>query len=311
MTSITTADIARTVEAHLQTIASELRPDVLSALVAARQDETNPMAQRTLDTLIENAKIAAKAGVPLCQDTGTAWVLVELAADAQADLRGLQAAIDQAVQRNFTAHGLRASTVRDAYSNRSNPGTNLPAFVELVHRPDTDAGMSADNGKVICKDDRVATIHTMLKGAGTDNSGCVAMLNPSSGEAGIEQLLLDTLHKRASMTCPPLIIGIGIGGTFDSVAGLSKRALLRPINSSAAGQQTADLEQRLLQVVNATGIGSAALGGNTTALAVHVHTAPSHIASLPVAINLHCHSLRTRTTHLNQDGCILPSGLTV
>jgi len=228
--------------------------------------------------IIENAARAVETGVPLCQDTGTVRILIELGAQVPADLRGLQAALDTVVQRSSAVQGFRASTVRDAFADRSNPGTNTPAFIEITQSLNLET-----------------TVHTMLKGGGTDNASTVTMLTPNSTAGDIEQLVLDTVLEKASQACPPLIIGIGIGGTFDTVASLSKKALLRPLNTPATTKQAAVLEERLLKAINVTQIGPAALGGDTTALAVQIETAPSHIASLPLAINLCCHSLRSST----------------
>ena len=280
---VTIADIKRAVEEQLTSLASELRPDVLDALKSARGSESCVQATTVLDTLIENAELAARTKVPLCQDTGTVWVLIEAGSKARIELTGLQDLLDEVVASSFKKQHLRASTVCDALSKRVNPGTNTPAFVEIVqHKSRQDEG------------DCEVQVHTMLKGAGSDNSSRVAMLSPGSGEEGIIQLVLDAVMEKGSIACPPMIIGIGVGGTFDKVASLSKRALLRPLNGV-----TAQLEQRILDAVNATGIGPAGLGGDTTALSVQIETAPSHIASLPVAVNLMCCALRSRSSILS------------
>ena len=286
--TVTTADVAKVVEEHLSSIASELRPDVLVALDIARKNESCPQAIAALDMLIENAKLATDTGVPLCQDTGTVWVLIELGSQLNVELAGLQDALDEVVENSFKEQHLRASTLRDALSERTNPGTNTPAFVEIIQH-----GSKQDNS------DFHLQVHTMLKGAGSDNSSRVTMLPPTAGEESIIQLVLDTVIAKGSIACPPMIIGIGIGSTFDKVAGLSKRALLRPLNQPATSKTTAQLEQRILEAVNATGVGPAGLGGSTTALSVQIETAPSHIASLPVAVNLMCCALRSRSSILS------------
>ena len=305
------ADIADVVRQHLSSLASELRPDVLDALKCARREESCEQAATVLDMLIENAELAARTKVPLCQDTGSVWVLVEMGSKARVELTGLQDALDEVVESSFKEQYLRASTVIDALSKRTNPGTNTPAFVDIIQHKSKHV-----------ESDCEVQVHTMLKGAGSDNSSRVAMLSPTDGEEGIVQLVLDTVINKGSIACPPMIIGIGIGGTFDKAASLSKRALLRPFDqkaSQAEGQTagramgqagdhatnqlvatgaTARLEQRILDAVNATGIGPAGLGGDTTALSVQIETAPSHIASLPVAINLMCCALRSRSSIL-------------
>jgi len=279
--------IAELVQSHLHEIASTLRPDVLDALCQARSCESSMQAVQVLDMLIENAHLADRKSLPLCQDTGTVWVLIEMGAKVQADLSGLQDVLDKAVTAGFKTEYLRASTVRDALSNRSNPGNNTPAFVEIVQRA------SAGNDS-----DFELSVSTMLKGAGTDNASAVYMLPPSTSKEEIAQRVVDLICEKGANACPPLIVGIGIGATFDKVAGLSKRALLRPLDQTASTEEAAQLEQDILQLVNVSKIGPAGLGGDTTALAVHVETAPSHIASLPIAINLCCHSLRSRSTTL-------------
>jgi len=292
---ITKDDIAGAVQSHLRDIASELRPDILTALKIAEQQEGCSQAAQILGMLIQNAELAACTGVPLCQDTGTVWVLLEAGAQVQVDMRGLQDALDAVVADSFEQHHLRASTVRDALSDRSNPGTNAPVFLEFIQ-------MSAKGDT----SDHELRVHTMLKGAGSDNASSLTMLSPSSTEKDIVQLVVDLVRQKGSNACPPLIIGIGIGSTFDKVAGLSKRALLRSLGQSARHDKTAQLEQGILRQVNDIGLGPAGLGGDTTALAVHIETAPSHIASLPVAVNLCCHSLRSRSDILRADSFVSP-----
>jgi fumarate hydratase subunit alpha len=194
--------------------------------------------------------------------------------------------------------------VRDALTDRSNPGTNLPAFIDCVYLPVTESGNGDDSTASDSSADYSVRVSTMLKGGGSDNSSIVTMLPPAADlqqaggqtEAAITQLLLNLVAEKGSNACPPLIVGIGVGATFDKVASLSKRALLRPLDQSSANPLSADLERRVLGKLNASNIGPAGLGGDTTALAVHIETAASHIASLPVAINLGCHSLRRKTT---------------
>jgi tartrate/fumarate subfamily iron-sulfur-dependent hydro-lyase alpha chain len=316
-TAVTAADLAAVVAGHLREAASQLRPDVLAALKQACTQERSEQGRRVLEQLVENAQVAAADDVPCCQDTGTVWVSIEAGADACAALQlsGLQEAIDAEVAQVFAEQGLRASTLRDALLDRSNPGTNTPAFVELQ----LNAQLPREQ----------IVVHTMLKGAGSDNASRVVMLPPAAGEEGIEAALLKTLHQNSS-SCPPLIIGIGVGATFDTVAALSKHALLQPLNTlntalntapgttlgitpntapgttsdttpsalQSSNPRLAALEARLLAAANATGIGPAGLGGDTTALGVRIATAPCHIAALPVAINLCCHALRSRSTIL-------------
>jgi fumarate hydratase subunit alpha len=257
-----------------------LRPDVLAAMRAAAETETSERGRRVLSQLVENAEIAAADRVPLCQDTGTVWVRVTVG--TAACLTGdLHAEVDRAVAEAYRAGGLRMSTVRDALLDRSNPGDNSPAFIQVSQRPGTGA-----------------TVDVMLKGGGSDNASMLAMLDPSAGWAGVREFVLETVRAKATGACPPLLIGVGVGATFDRVGALAKSALLRPIGSAPADAPLVALERELLEAVNATGIGPAGLGGATTALAVHIATAPCHIAALPVAVNMGCSAVRSATVEV-------------
>jgi len=218
--------------------------------------------------------------VPLCQDTGTAWVRLTLGVDETipADIQHLA---DDAVARAYRDFGLRMSTVRDALLDRSNPGDNTPAFVSLDVRPG-----------------RGARIEVMLKGGGSDNASALEMLPPSAGMDGVRDFVLRVVESKATGACPPLLIGVAVGGTFDTVAGLAKKALLRRVGTPADSQAAARVEGDLLEAVNATGIGPAGLGGRTTALAVHLVTAPCHIAALPVAVNMGCCAVRSSVVEI-------------
>jgi fumarate hydratase class I/fumarate hydratase subunit alpha len=177
------------------------------------------------------------------------------------------------------------SIVRDALGDRTNTGDNTPAFLDVTLRPG-----------------RGATVHVMLKGGGSDNASALSMLDPSAGAEGIRAFVTETVSAKATGACPPLVVGVGVGGTFDSVAKLAKKALLRPVGVRAATEAVAELEALLLADINALGIGPAGLGGATTALAVHVLTAPCHIAALPVAVNLGCSAMRSVTLEVARDG---------
>jgi tartrate/fumarate subfamily iron-sulfur-dependent hydro-lyase alpha chain len=255
--------------------ACRLRPDVAEALEAAIATERSERGRDVMAQLVENARIAEAEQIPLCQDTGTAWVRVEYGSE-ECVSGDVQAAVDAAVAEAYGEAGLRMSVVRDAVLDRSNTGDNTPAFLEMVQRPEEGA-----------------TVHVMLKGGGSDNASVLRMLDPATGMDGVAELLEELVVEKASSACPPLVIGIGIGGTFDTVGGLAKKALLRTVGRPAADERAAEIEERLLALVNDTGIGPAGLGGDTTALAVHVSTAPCHIAALPVAVNLGCSALRS------------------
>ncbi|MBA4370356.1 MAG: fumarate hydratase [Coriobacteriaceae bacterium] len=268
------AAIAAAVREAIPRAAFSLRPDVAAALESALASETSERGRRVLAMLLQNARVAEAEGVPLCQDTGTVRVKVELGA-AERLTGDLRALVDAAVAEAYGSHALRASTVRDALEDRSNPGDNTPAYVELVSRP----GFGA-------------TVHVMLKGGGSDNASALAMLDVSAGAEGVRAFVLDTVRAKGASACPPLIVGVGVGGTFDTVAALSSTALLREVGSRASGS-AGELEAGILAAVNALGIGPGGFGGDTTALAVHVETAPCHIAALPVAVDLGCSAMRS------------------
>ncbi len=255
--------------------AVKLRPDVRAAIAAALETEPSERGRAVLTQLLENADIACSDSVPVCQDTGSAWVGLTLGVDQ--DLPGdLQGVADEAVAGAYREHSLRMSVVRDALFDRTDSGDNTPALLAVSLRPGTGA-----------------EVDVMLKGGGSDNASALAMLPPSAGEDGVRRFVLETVGANATGACPPLVVGVAAGGTFDTVAGLAKRALLRPIGSAAESEPAAALEATLLHDVNALGIGPAGLGGRTTALAVHLVTAPCHIAALPVAVNLGCCAMRS------------------
>jgi fumarate hydratase subunit alpha len=267
--------ISKAVYSAIGEAAVTLRADARAALSAALETESSDRGRAVIAQLLENADIAAADRVPLCQDTGTAWVRLTLGAD-RALPTDLPRIVDEAVARAYRDFGLRMSTVRDALFDRTNPGDNTPAVLEVVVRP----GLGAE-------------VDVMLKGGGSDNASSMAMLPPSAGEEGVRDFVVNAVKAKATGACPPLVIGVGVGGTFDTVGALSKKALMRAIGSPAPSPAAAALEAELLAAVNATGIGPAGLGGSTTALAVHVVTAPCHIAALPVAVNMGCCAMRT------------------
>lgn len=273
------ANIAEAVYAAIREAAVSLRSDVSAAFATAAETEPSPRGRSVLLQLVDNARVARTDGVPVCQDTGSVWVRVEFGPDVCPDA-GLLSEIDAAVATAYRDGALRMSVVRDALTDRTNTGDNTPAFVDLV--PRAEAG---------------ARVDVMLKGGGSDNASVVAMLDPSAGVAGVRETVLAVVRAKAASACPPLLIGVGVGSTFDRVAGLAKHALLRAVGEPGDPAVEA-LERELLEAVNATGIGPAGLGGRTTALAVHVETAPCHIAALPVAVNLGCCAVRSASVEL-------------
>lgn len=253
----------------------ELPPEVVAALGAARARETSPTAREVLNQLLLNAERAQETGLPLCQDTGVAVVFVDLGQDAHLVGGGLQEAIDAGVRRGYEEGYLRKSVVRDPLDRATNTGDNTPAVVHVR----------------IVAGDRV-TVHFAPKGGGSENMSALWMLTPAQGREGVIEAIAAQIRAAGGMPCPPLVLGVGLGGTFELSALLAKRALLRPLGAPAPIADVAALEADILAAVNATGVGPMGLGGVTTALAVHVERHPCHIASLPLALNVQCHAAR-------------------
>jgi len=266
--------------AAIRECATQLRPDVLQAIERALAEEESERARRILGQIVENARIARTDGTPLCQDTGSVWICLEVGEELCVPGNALSL-VNESVARAYCDGALRMSLVEDALLDRTNTGDNTPAFCDVKLVPGSGA-----------------KLHVMLKGGGSDNASRVLMLPPSAGREGIKKVLVECVLEKAANACPPLVIGVGVGSNFDKVAGLAKHALLRPIGSAPASEEHTLFEQELLEVVNALGIGPGALGGRTTALAVHLETAPCHIAALPLAINLGCCAMRSKSITL-------------
>lgn len=278
---ITKEQVAAAVYEAIPNLACVLPADVREGLEHARALETSARGRTTLDLLCENARIAEVDGVPLCQDTGTVWVSLEIGPDVC--VRGdVFADVNEAVARAYDEAHLRKSVVRNALFDRANTGDNTPAFCDI--HPVDEYG--------------AARLHIMLKGGGSDNASRVVMLVPGAGRAGIIEEVVRCVREKGANACPPLVVGVGVGATFDKVAHLAKRALMRSVDTPAPDAQTAAFEEELLAAINATGVGPGGLGGACTALAVRVETAPCHIAALPVAINMGCSAMRRVTVPL-------------
>jgi len=254
----------------------KLSPDTLEALRGARDTEQSEIGREVLDALLENAAIAEKEMVPLCQDTGVAVVFVEMGADVRVEGGALVAAIQEGVRRGYDRGNLRKSVVADPFE-RVNTGDNTPAIVHL----------EAAEG------DRLK-IDFLAKGGGCENASFLAMLKPSDAKQGVLEFVVDGVVKNAQNSCPPVTVGVGIGGTMEKAALIAKKSLLRPLGEPHGDGKVAALESELLERINRSGIGPAGLGGTVTALAVHVEMHPCHIASLPVAVNMECHAHRHR-----------------
>lgn len=258
-----------------------LSGDVIRALRRAKSKEESPLAKQILGQLLVNAKVAREGSLPLCQDCGMAVVFLEIGQEVHFVGGDLYGAVQAGVGEGYSRGYLRKSVVRQPFSARVNTGDNSPPVIY------------AD----IVPGDRVRII-LMVKGGGAENMSRLTMLTPAQGREGVIQAVVRTVDGAGSNPCPPLIVGVGVGGTADGAMVLAKKALLRKVGAPHADAEVAALERDLLGRVNVLGIGPAGLGGLTTALAVHVEVFPTHIASLPVGVNLQCHSARHRETIL-------------
>lgn len=251
--------------------------DVERALLEAC-DREQGHARMLLQELLENARCARYTGLPLCQDTGVALVLLDIGQEICLVGESLQTAVDRGVAQACSRGYLRASMVSDPLHRRGNTGDNTPAMVHCCWQP----GQRLD-------------VTVAARGGGSENMGRIFMLSPDAGETGVRQAVLEAVHEGAARACPPLVVGVGLGGTMEMAALAAKRASLRPLDGTADTAALRRLEQTMLDEVNALGIGPLGVGGYTTALAVHFSVLPAHIATLPVAVSLQCHSVRRKT----------------
>lgn len=262
---------------------TRIGPDVLDAFRAALQREESPAGREVLAQLLENAALADASGVPYCQDTGMVVVFARLGGRVLLTAGTLQAAVDGGVRRAYTEHLLRKSVIGDPLRRR-NTGDNTPAVLHLEHV----AGDEADR----------LTLDVMPKGFGGENMSVLRMLPPSAGWEGVERCVVETVAAAGPNACPPLVVGVGVGSDFEGAPLLAKRALLRPVGAPHPDAAVAAYEARLRAAVDATGIGPQGLGGSTTAVAVHLELGATHIAALPVAVNLGCNAYRHRSAVL-------------
>jgi len=257
-----------------------LPEDVLAALRAARAKEDAPRAQKVLDIILKNAEVAAQGQIALCQDTGTTVIFLDIGQDVHI-LGDLHQALVDGVAKGYKDGYLRKSMVRQPFSKRLNTGDNTPPVVHTE----------------IVPGDRL-NVTLMPKGGGCENMSRMTILKPGEGKKGIADFVLRTIEESGGNPCPPVILGVGIGGTAEHVMYLAKRSLLRKVGDHNPDPEVAEFERELLERVNATGIGPQAWGGRTTALAVNIETYPTHITSLPVGVNVQCHSARFKTAVL-------------
>ena len=273
MRSITAQQITDTVAALCIRANLELPADVRAALDAAAAAEPWPLAKTTLSLLQENLCAACDAQLPICQDTGMACVFVEVGQDVHVE-GNLEEAIHEGVRQGYADGYLRKSVVRDPL-DRVNTGDNTPAMIYYSIVP-------GDQIKIT----------VAPKGFGSENMSQIKMLKPSDGLQGVKDFVVKVVEEAGPNPCPPIVVGVGVGGTFDKAAFLAKKALLRPVDSRHADPFYAALEDELLEKINALGIGPQGFGGRTTALAVNIEKMPTHIAGLPVAVNINCHVTR-------------------
>lgn len=276
MREISVSEIIDNVARICQEANFDLGEDVLTALDEAIKRENSPLAQFAIHQIKENAEIAKAEQVPMCQDCGVAVFFVEIGQDVHITDGLMEDAINEGVRRGYNEGYLRKSMVASPlYPNRKNTGDNTPAVIHYQ----------------ICPGDKLK-ITFAPKGAGSENMSALKMLKPADGIDGIKRFVLDSVSEAGPNSCPPVIVGVGIGGTFEKAAILAKKALMRPIGKHNPDNDAASLERALLQEINSLGIGPAGFGGLTTAFAVNVEIYPCHIGSLPVAVNMNCHAAR-------------------
>lgn len=274
MRQIKTGDITDLVEKLCIEACYVLSPDIETCFRSCLQTERSPLGKEVLSTLIENAKIAREERVPMCQDTGMTVVFVRMGQNISIEGGFIEDAINEGVRRGYQKGYLRKSVVKDPF-DRVNTGDNTPAVIHYELTPDDE-------------------FHIVVspKGFGSENKSALKMLTPSQGVEGVKQFVIDTISAAGGNCCPPIIVGLGIGGTMERAAYLSKKALLCTVGSVNENPYLASLEKELLVEINKLGIGPVGFGGTTTAMAVHILTHATHIAGLPVSLNIGCHATR-------------------
>lgn len=275
MREISVLKLTERIKEECGRIAVQYNCDILSALKEGYQNEEDDKSKIALEMLLDNAEIAQKEDVPICQDTGMMTVYLEVGQDVHFVDGNAYDAIQKGVSEGYTEHYLRASVVDDPAFNRKNTKDNTPAVIYTSIVP-------GDKVKV----------SLMAKGFGSENMSQIKMLKPAEGIEGIKQFVLNTIQNAGPNACPPMIVGVGIGGTFDYASVLSKKALLRPISDSNKDNRYKELEDELLREANLLQIGPMGLGGKTSVLKVQVEYFPTHIAGMPVAVNICCHACR-------------------
>lgn len=269
--------IRDTVRALCIEAACLLPEDVVGAIQTAKQREKSPVAVKVLDQILLNADLAREEMLPLCQDTGTTVIFLDIGQDVHISGGDLRQALAEGVGQGYNEGFLRASIVDRPFSARTNTKDNTPPIIHTEIVPGDQL-----------------RIQVMPKGGGCENMSRFTIMLPSAGKKGITEFVVRTVEESGGNPCPPIIVGLGVGGTAEHAMYMAKRALTRRVGDTNPMPEEAEFEAELLDAVNATGLGAQAVGGTQTALAVHMKTHPTHIASLPVAVNLQCHSARLK-----------------
>ena len=278
---INASEITETVKRLFMDMNYNIGSDILTALKSAKDNECSDTAKNVLDQLIENHKIASSEEIPICQDTGMAVLFVEYGERVVIEGGSFEDAVQEGVRRAYIDGYLRKSVVSDPVFDRVNTKDNTPAIIYTT----------------IVKGDRIRIL-AGCKGFGSENMSAVKMLTPSAGIEGVKKFIMDAVRYAGPNPCPPIVVGVGIGGTFEKAAMLAKKATLRPIDTRNPDKRFAELEDELLDEINKTGFGPAGLGGRTTALGVNIETFPTHIAGMPVAVNICCHAARHKEAEI-------------
>ena len=275
MKEINVEDIARAVADLAVRACCRLPQDMVDGMRRAHEAEPSPVGKNILEQLLENAAIAASDGIPICQDTGLAVVFADVGQDVRIVGGAFEDAVNEGIRRGYVDGYLRKSCVAEPLFERKNTRDNTPAVIHTRLVPGDTLRL------------RLAP-----KGAGSENKSVVKMLVPADGIEGVRKVVLDAVLAAGPNSCPPMVVGVGLGGTMEMAAICAKRAAARDLESHNHDPRYAAFEEELLELINKTGIGPQGLGGLTTALKVHVEWAPTHIASLPVAVNINCHAAR-------------------
>lgn len=281
MREITTETITSTVKRLFQEANYFLPEDVVTSIEKARTNEESQLGKDILGQILKNQEIARTKQIALCQDTGTSCVFLDLGQDVHVTGGNLYDAVNEGIRQAYTTGFLRASIATNPFSSRTNTKDNTPGVIHTEIVPGEKLGITV-----------------MPKGGGCENMSQIKVLLPGAGKAGITKFVLQVIEESGGNPCPPLIVGVGIGGTAEHAMYLAKKSLLRKVEDLNSDAEVAQFERELLAEVNGLGLGPQAVGGTQTALSVHVETYPTHITALPVAVNLQCHSARTKHADL-------------